>query len=114
MAGVLQKSKPPPSNLLPLLCSAVKSLGKRDDILILPADKGRATISIAMMPKFCLLKDDQTYKELDKDHTPSMERKLNVLLLQLRKKGAFPVDLYNKLHSSGGLTPLLYGLPKKA
>ena len=83
--GVLRKSKPPPSNL-----SSVKSLWKRDDILILLADKGRAAVDL---DKHCydskvlyLLKDDQTYNEPDKDPTPSMERKLNALLLQLRKK----------------------------
>ena len=52
-----------------------------------------------------LLNDGDTYKE-HSDPTPSMERKLNSLLLQLKKKGA---KLYN---SSGGLTPFIYGLPK--
>ena len=41
-----------------------------------------------------------------------MERKLNALLFKLRKKGAIPTPLYNHLHSSGGQTPLVYGLPK--
>ena len=39
VAGILMKSKPPPSNLPPLMRSALKSLGKRNDVLILPADK---------------------------------------------------------------------------
>ena len=41
-----------------------------------------------------------------------MERKLNTILLQLKKKRSIPAELYNRLRSSGGLTPLLYGLPK--
>ena len=53
----------------------------------------------------------QTYCELHQDPAPSMERKLNAVLLQLRKKGAI-TPLYNHLRSSGGQTPLVYGLPK--
>ena len=37
---------------------------------------------------------------------------MNALLLQLKKKGSIAQNLYNLLHSSGGSTPLLYGLPK--
>ena len=40
------------------------------------------------------------------------ERKMNALLLQLKKKGSIAQNLYNLLRSSGGSTPLLYGLPK--
>ena len=116
VAVVLQKSKPPPSNLPPPLHSALRNLGKRDDILILPADKGRATVVLDKIvydaKVLSLLNDDNTYKKLDKDPTQCMERKLNTLLLQLKKKGAIPNELYNRLRSSGGLIPLLYGLPK--
>ena len=41
-----------------------------------------------------------------------MERKLNTILLKLKKKHSIPAELYTRLRSSGGLTPLLYGLPK--
>ena len=37
---------------------------------------------------------------------------MNTLLLQLKKKGSISQDLYNRLRSSGGCTPLLYDLPK--
>ena len=37
---------------------------------------------------------------------------MNALLLQLKKKGSIAQNLYNLLRSSGGSTPLLYGLPK--
>ena len=59
-----------------------------------------------------MLSDARTYKKLDRDPALSMERKLNTLLFRLKKKGSILVDLYNRLRSSGGLTPLLYGLPK--
>lgn len=41
---VLSRAEASPSNLPPALCSALRSLRKRDVILILPADKGRATV----------------------------------------------------------------------
>ena len=40
---------------------------------------------------------------------PSLERQLNSLLLQLKKRGSLPAELYERLRSSG---TCLYGLPK--
>ncbi len=37
---------------------------------------------------------------------------MNALLLSLTRKGAIPTTLYNRLRSSAGKVPLLYGLPK--
>ena len=59
-----------------------------------------------------MLADDKTYQPVEKDPTLPLERKMNALLLQLKKKGSIDQNLYNRLHSSGGSTPLLYGLPK--
>ena len=116
IACVLSRAKVPPSNLPPHLRSALKYLRRRDDILILPADEGRATVVLNKAEYdeklLVMLSDARTYKKLDRDPVLSMERKLNTLLLRLKKKGSIPVDLYNRLRSSGGLTPLLYGLPK--
>ena len=50
---------------------------------------------------------------VEKDPTPPpLEQKMNALLLQLKKRGSIAQNLYNLLRSSGGSTPLLYGLPK--
>ena len=54
--------------------------------------------------------DEKTYRKLDHDPVASVERML--YSSQLKKKGSISQDLYNRLHSSGGCTPLLYGLPK--
>lgn len=87
---VLQQAKPPPSNLPSLLCSALRNLHRKEDILILTADKGRTTVIMERSDydskTFSLLGDSETYVELGQDPTPSMERKLNALLLQLKKK----------------------------
>ena len=58
------------------------------------------------------LKDEQTYKEVKRDPAPSLERKMNSKLLSLNKQGSIPDQLYSRLCSSCGKTPLLYGLPK--
>ena len=44
IVSVLSRAKVPPSNLQPHLRSALKNLRKKDDVLILPADKGRSTV----------------------------------------------------------------------
>ena len=41
-----------------------------------------------------------------------LEKKLNTLLLKLKKEGSLSPELYNQLCSSGGLTPQVCGLPK--
>jgi len=84
--------------------------------LVLAADKVRATIVMARCEYLnkmnAMLADDKTYQLIEKDPTPPLERKMNALLLQLKKKDAINQSLYNRLCSSGGSTSLLYGLPK--
>ena len=58
-----------------------------------------------------LLADTDTYKRLTRDPTLAQEKKMNALLLPLMP-GAIPEWLYQRLRSSAGKVPLLYGLPK--
>ena len=46
------------------------------------------------------------------DPTPSLQRKMNAQLLQLKKDGSLPDCQYNKLRCSSGSIPCIYGLPK--
>ena len=93
-----------------------KGLKKREDIIILPADKGCCTIVVDETEYHAkvdsLLVDRKFYKVLDKDLTSSTERKMNAALLGLKKNGTIPELLYCRLRSLGGHIPLLYGLPK--
>ena len=59
-----------------------------------------------------LLTDTKTYKKLTRDPTPGLERRMNAMLIQLKKAGSITGTLYDKLRSSAGRLPLLYGLPK--
>lgn len=116
VVDAVAKARPPWVNLLPQERKAIKTLQEDNSILVLPADKGRATV--VMDKAQCdekmnsLLDDRKTYKKLTIDPTPSVERKMNALLLQLKRKGAITDDQYSKLKWSAGRLPLLYGLPK--
>ena len=95
---------------------ALKDLSNDEKILVLPADKGKATVVMDKADydsKIQQIQSDQgTYKPLDKDPTASLERRMNSRLLDLRKTGRLHPDAYTRLRSSAGRVPLLYGLPK--
>ena len=78
----------------------MEPLQNDDSISILPADKGRSTFLL-----------DRTEHEIN-NLTPVLERKMNNLMLALKKSGALPEVLYYRLRSSAGKTPQFYGLPK--
>ena len=59
-----------------------------------------------------MLSDRETYKKNQNLPSTSLERKMNSLLLNLKRSGSIPDSLYFKLRSSAGKTPQLYGLPK--
>lgn len=50
--------------------------------------------------------------KLTKDPSSTLDWRINSLLLALEKNGSIPPQLYWRLHSSSGSTPLIYGLPK--
>ena len=70
---------------------AVKELAKDDDIVILPADKGRATVVMDRKDysakMLTMLGDQNTYQLMAKDPTTSLENRMNSSLLRLRRVG---------------------------
>ena len=98
-AGVLMSAKPPPFNLPWSLRKALDDL-KKEDIVILPADKGRCTVVMDETEYHAktdsLLADQKFDKVLDKDSTCSTERKMNAALLWLKKNGTIPEPLYRR------------------
>ena len=92
---------------------ALKRLKTDENIVILPADKGRATV---VMDKTdyngkmdSLVNDKQTYEVLKRDPPPSLQRKRNNKLLTLKKTDK--ID-YNRLRCCVPQPSKLYGLPK--
>ena len=71
--------------------------------MILQTDKGNATVVTDHTDYErkikALLEDKQTYSELKKDPAPGLERKVNMQLLSLNKKGSIPDALYMHLRS---------------
>jgi hypothetical protein len=114
--GAISRAKMPPRNILPLEYKALRDLARDEEILVLPADKGKATVIMdktdydAKMNE--MLQDEQTYRPIAKDPTPSLEKRMNSKLLELKKAQRLPDDIYSRLRSSAGRTPLFYGLPK--
>ena len=106
--GALSHAKPPPKNTLPEERKTVKQLATDKNIVVLPADKGRATVVMDQKDYHtkikALLDDRNTYKPVAKDPTS--------ILLDLRQKGRLSEEAYHHLHSSAGSVPRLYGLPK--
>ena len=73
---------------------ALKDLTNDEKILVLPADKGKATV---VMNKADyddkiqrMLNDESTYQLLDKDPTTSLENRMHSRLLQLKKSQRLP------------------------
>lgn len=101
--------------MLPQEHQGIKSLQKNDKIVVLPADKGHATVVMDVVEynrkMNSLLTDPKTYKKLARDTTSSLERRMNAMLMQLKKLGSITSNLCDKLRSSAGQLPLLYGLP---
>ena len=115
VVGALSRAKPPPRNTLPGEMMAVKQLARDKDIVILPADKGRATVVMNRSDYSCkmqaMLEDRDTYQPLSKDPTTSLESKMNHVLLKLKQEGRLSDRTYDQRGSSAGRVPRLYGLP---
>ena len=116
VVNLLARSRPPPSNMPPNLRKALLSLCCKQHLVILPADKGRATV---VMDKHTyeskmesMLSDANTYERLKRDPVSSLERQLNSLLMDLKKQGLISKRLFDQLRSSVGHTPYICGLPK--
>ena len=116
MTSTLQSASLPNSNLTPDEQKALKRLKTDENIVILPADKGRVTV---VMDKTdyndkmdSLVNDKQTYEVLKRDPTPALQRKLNNKLLTLKKTDKIDFRRYNRLRCSVPQPPKLYGLPK--
>lgn len=115
VCGILRKAKPPEDNMTRQERMALKELQKMEDVVILPADKGNATVLMNKDEYTTKMKDTldtPTYKELKKDPTAAQEAKIGKVLRELVKKNKMNDALYNKLRPSGCQPPRIYGLPK--
>ena len=116
IASTIQSASLPDSNLTKDERQALKRLKTDENIVILPADKGRVTVVMDKTDYYdkmdALANDKQTYQVLKRDPTPALQRKLNSKLLDLKKTDAIDIQRYNRLRCRVPQPPKLYGLPK--
>ena len=114
--SIIKASRPPKANITRQEREALKSLRENEDILVLPADKGRVTVVVDKREYdaaiVSMISNTTTYMELRSDPAASRERALNAKLLNLKRQEKLDNNLYRRLRSSGGSTPRFYGLPK--
>ena len=80
---------------------ALKELRNLEDEVILPADKGNATV---MMKRSDydermrgMLDDTTTYRKLPKDPTATQEARIGRTLLRLHNNREIPKSIYNRI-----------------
>ena len=90
VSAALHKARPPTDNLDKGMKRALKTLRKDDSIVILPADKGNATVVIdktEYVGKMTQMLKDGTYRKLTRDPTSKVETKITKALKQLEARG---------------------------
>ena len=94
----------------------MKELDRNYDIIILPADKGRALVVMNRndysAKMLAMLGDHDTYQLMAKNPTTSFEYRVNRVLLRLRRESHLSSKTYYHLRSSAADLPRLFGLPK--
>ena len=109
----LEKSKPPKSNISKTERQAHKSLQDDNSIIILPADKGNATVvmdRVEYSNKLADLIGNDGSSKVKKDPTLKTERKLSEILG--KNKDLIPQTKYRQLIQHYTKLPHIYGLPK--
>ena len=105
-----------PSNTTKEEREALQTRKKDSNVMILPADNGRATVILntADYKTKCqdLLNDERTYKQLKKDPTNIYRMKLINVLKEMKNSGAITQEQYYKVYPTATEPPKFYGLPK--
>ena len=115
VSTALHKARPPASNVDKGMLRALKNLRKDEDIVILPADKGNATVvmdKVEYVKKMDLMLRDGAYKTLPRDPTSKVEAKIVKTLKQLEARGYISDKERRYLSPQCSPPPQIYGLPK--
>ena len=111
----LQQAKTPKDNLTINERRALKELKNDDSIMILPADKGRATVILNKEDYYKKCDEhinNGPYEKVKKDPTKGIKEECRVLLANLEKGKVIDKKLYFKLKPTDSPAPRFYGLPK--
>ena len=110
--GILQQADPPEPNITKMR-DALKNLKEDESIVVLPMDKGRASVVMdtdTYRAKKSTLIENGPYKLLNKDPTDRLTRKLSEKLLNLKRSGYLSEAVYNKIRPRHKQPPRIYGL----
>ncbi|XP_072033048.1 uncharacterized protein [Amphiura filiformis] len=95
---------------------AIQDLKKEESILILPADKGKATVLMDTTEYedkiHEMLSDERTYEQLPSDPTQRYKRELVAILSRLKKDKKIEKYQYDLLFPTAENIPRIYGTPK--
>ena len=116
IAGTLKQAKPPKPNISKEQGLALKTLSKQEFIIILPADKGKATVVMDKEDYESkvenMLKDEKVYEVLKKDPTAKYKKKLISILSRLRTEEKITESQCRWLYPTTENIPRMYCTPK--
>lgn len=114
VSKALHKAKLPKMNLNREMLRAVKGLRRFEDIVILPADKGNATVVMdreEYVEKMNSMLDNTTYRRIKGDPTTRVESKIKKTLKGMEQKGIDNM-MRARMTTQQAKPPQIYGLPK--
>ena len=115
LSSIIRKAKPPKRNITRKQSISLKSLQQNENIIILPADKGRATVVLDKEDYIKKCNKHLTsgpHTKLKKDPTSSIVSNVTKKLIELRDNNLIEQQEYFKLKPTGTQPPRFYGLPK--
>ena len=115
VAGVMKSAKLPKLNIIKKEQQALVELRKEKSIMILPTDKGKATVIMDTgeyeQKVITMLSDDKTW-EIEKDPTPKYKRKLVSIIKKLKEEDKITDEQYKYLYPTEENVPRMYCTPK--
>ena len=112
----VKRARLPKPNITKAERAALRNLQKDDTIIVLPADKGRATVLMNTddykTKISALVSDTNTYSKLKKDPNTRFKTKLVNIFKQWKKDKSISERLYWRLYPNAEEAPKLYGTPK--
>ena len=115
LSSIIRNAKPPKRNITRKQSTSLKFLQQNENIIILPADKGRATVILDKEDYIKKCNEHLTsgpYTKLKKAPTSSIVSKVTKKLIELWDNNLIEQQEYFKLKPTGTQRPRFYGLPK--
>ena len=121
IVDVIKEEKVPKSNITKGERKALKEWKENENIIIVPADKGRCLVIMNKLEYIYgmeekgmeeKLKDKKTYKQIKEDPTKEIQGKLIDKLQIMRDNNEIEEKLYKKLYPNKTQIPIMYGQPK--